>query len=559
MAGLTSAFPGYGRADWLKAAEAALKGASLETLTAKTSDGIPFGPLYQGQAGPRALRGEPGPWKVFARIDQPEAGDANAQAQEDLANGADGLEIVFSGAVGAHGFGLGRWDAASLERAFEGVRFDAGGRFELDLGPQAETQAEAFAQIVARSGVDVARTSIAFGLDPLGLRVRSGRARRPWDDEAAQLALIVESLGAQGFAGPFVVADGRPIHDAGGTPAQELAFALGAAVTYLRALGGDKAGAIGFRLAADADQFATLAKFRAVRLLWGRVLEASGLPSLPARVHASGAWRMMSARAPFLNVLRGGLAAFSAGLGGADSVALLPFSQAIGLPDAFARRLARNTQLVELRESRLGFVADPAAGAGAYEALTEALGAKAWALFQGFEREGGLPAALATGEFQRSVAVSAAALCRDVARLKAPDHRRQRASRTRRGFDFHASRRRSRAVLRGRRFRPRARADPSRRTVRTAALRRRTAAGETGDLSRRDRAAVAAHAPGRIRARMVRGGRHSGARRRRGGRRAGRRLPISRQWRAGGLPVRKRRGLSRTGRRFRRGAETGGR
>jgi methylmalonyl-CoA mutase len=129
---------------------------------------------------------------------------------------------------------------------------------------------------------------------------------------------------------------------------------------------------------------------------------------------------MMTAAEPYVNVMRAALAAFAAGLGGADSVTLLPFSQALGLPDAFARRLARNTQLIELREARLGFVADPAAGAGGFEALTEGLCEKAWALFQAQEEAGGLAQALERGLVQNAVAGAAAALQRDVARAKAP-------------------------------------------------------------------------------------------------------------------------------------------
>lgn len=129
---------------------------------------------------------------------------------------------------------------------------------------------------------------------------------------------------------------------------------------------------------------------------------------------------MMSARDPFINVMRAALAAFSAGLGGADSVALLPFSRAIGLPDSFARRLARNTQLIESAESHLGFVEDPAAGAGVYEALTRSLCEKAWGQFQEFEYTGNVALALKTGKFQASVTEASQALARDVARLKAP-------------------------------------------------------------------------------------------------------------------------------------------
>ena len=129
---------------------------------------------------------------------------------------------------------------------------------------------------------------------------------------------------------------------------------------------------------------------------------------------------MMTARDPYVNVMRGAAAAFSAGLGGADTVSVLPHTLAAGLPDSLARRLARNAQLILLRESNLGFVTDPAAGAGVFEALTKALCDQAWGLFQEIEGQGGLPSALANGAFQRQVAVSAAALVRNAARLKTP-------------------------------------------------------------------------------------------------------------------------------------------
>ena len=183
---------------------------------------------------------------------------------------------------------------------------------------------------------------------------------------------------------------------------------------------GEARALIAFRLAADADELATLSKFRALRIAWSHVEEACGLEPRAAHVQAESAWRMMTARDPYVNVMRGAAAAFSAGLGGADSVSILPHTLAAGLPDGLARRLARNAQLILLRESNLGFVADPAAGAGAFEAMTHALCDKAWRLFQEIEEQGGLPSALASGAFQRQVAASAAALVRNAARLKAP-------------------------------------------------------------------------------------------------------------------------------------------
>ena len=181
-----------------------------------------------------------------------------------------------------------------------------------------------------------------------------------------------------GFKGPFAVADGRVIHDAGGSEVQELAFVLAAGVAYLRAIEGagvaleDAHGMVYARLSADADQFLTMAKFRALRLLWARVEQACGLAPKPLFIAADTAWRMLTQRDPYVNMLRATMATFSAGLGGANAITVLPHTLALGLPDPFARRVARNTQLVLLEESNLAKVSDPAAGSGGIETLTQA-------------------------------------------------------------------------------------------------------------------------------------------------------------------------------------------
>jgi len=162
--------------------------------------------------------------------------------------------------------------------------------------------------------------------------------------------------------------------------------------------------AIFFRLAVDADQFLSIAKLRALRLLWARVEEACGLVPKPMFVSATTAWRMLTRRDPWVNLLRATVAVFSAGLGGADAVTVLPFTAALGLPDRFARRLARNTQLVLLEEANLAKVADPAAGTGAMGDLTGQLCRAAWALFQEIEAAGGAGAALEKGLIQQKVA-----------------------------------------------------------------------------------------------------------------------------------------------------------
>ena len=232
----------------------------------------------------------------------------------------------------------------------------------------------------------------------------------PWGEIAPLFAKRIAELAAQGFKGPFAAADGRPVHAAGGSEAQELAFALASAVAYLKALEASSIALdaarrmIFFRLVADADQFLTMAKFRALRQLWARVEEACGLAPAPAFVSAETAWRMLTRRDPWVNMLRTTVATFAAGIGGANAITALPFTAALGLPDRLARRIARNAQLVLLEESNLAKVSDPVAGAGGIEDLTTQLCRAAWTLFQEIETAGGAAAALERGLIQQKVA-----------------------------------------------------------------------------------------------------------------------------------------------------------
>jgi methylmalonyl-CoA mutase len=152
---------------------------------------------------------------------------------------------------------------------------------------------------------------------------------------------------------------------------------------------------ISFRLAADDDQFMTIAKVRAARQLWARVAEVVGEPECGAAiVHAETSLPMMTQRDPWVNMLRTTLAAFGAGVGGADTVLVLPFDVAIpggfpGTAASFSRRIARNTQLLLLEESHIGRVLDPAGGSWFVEDLTEELAQQAWRHFQAIEERGG--------------------------------------------------------------------------------------------------------------------------------------------------------------------------
>ncbi len=422
-------FPEATREQWLALVSGVLKGAQFEQrLVSRTCDGNDIAPLYARDPDARAAAGRSAgaPWRIVQRIEHPDPAAANVQALDDLENGATALALIFQGAIGAHGFGIGGDDAVA--RVLDGVVLDAGVTIDLQAGPRTAGVARQMTALLARRGISPGAADIRFGFDPLG-DLATGTTEPehgpdPWRAGAGDFAADIKELASQGFAGPFAAVDGRVIHNAGGSEAQELAFSLAVAVAYLRAL---EAGGIavpearrmlGFRLAADADQFLTMAKFRALRKLWARVEDACGLPPAPAAIAAETAWRMMTRRDPFVNMLRATAAVAAAGLGGADSIAVMPYTAAIGLPDGFARRVARNTQLILLEESNLARVADPAAGSGALESLTRDLCVTAWSLFQEIEKAGGASAALAQGLIQDKVAAVRNARERAVAQRK---------------------------------------------------------------------------------------------------------------------------------------------
>jgi methylmalonyl-CoA mutase len=418
-------FPPADEAAWKSLVEEALKGTPFASLTSKSYDGIAIEPLYPRARGARCIpgRGAGMPWSVMQRIDLADAKAANAQALDDLSNGANGLTLVFEGAVGDYGCAVPATDAA-ISEALDNVYLDAGIALELDFGPPSRQVAKLMAENVRTKGLKPAALDLRFCFDPLGARAVRGAFPMPWPELAPVVTGLIGELVAEGFAGPFAVADGRPVHAGGGSEAQELGFVLANALAYLRALerhGFDLDQArrlIFFRLAADQDQFFTIAKFRALRKLWARVEEACGLEPRPVFVAAETAWRMMTRRDPHGNIVRGTIAALAAAVGGADAVTVLPFSAALGAPDAFARRIARNTQTILIEESNLHRVADPAAGSGAIEALTEALCQTAWWFFQKIEKAGGAAQALDSGLIQRVVGKVRAEREANVARRK---------------------------------------------------------------------------------------------------------------------------------------------
>jgi len=335
--------------------------------------------------GGDALRDITMGWKVaeeFPPAASVTPGDANAAVLDALTDGVSALVL----AVGEPG------DLATL---LAGVYLDLAPVI-LDAGARFAEAADALLALVdVLDAPRRAAVSIDLGADPLTAAL-SGRAAPSVEQVVAVAARVAGYPGVRA-----ITVDGPAFHNRGANASWELAGSLAAAVAYLRALTGagmsvgDALRRISFRLAADDDQFLTIAKMRAARQLWARVAEVVGDPTGGAAVlHAETSLPMMTQRDPWVNMVRGTLAAFGAGVGGADSVLVRPFDVAIpgGMPDvspAFARRIARNTQLLLLEESHVGRVLDPAGGSWFVEDLTEQLARQAWEHFQAIEARGG--------------------------------------------------------------------------------------------------------------------------------------------------------------------------
>lgn len=391
-------------ADWRALVEQGLKGAQWSRLVGKTADGIPLEPLYREPDIPTArdeagmpggapfIRGaRAGAWAIRQIYDHADPLGANEQILADLEGGVSSIEIVSAQARGGRGVRIE--NAADFDRLLAGVILEAA-PVALDGG----AQGVALAELLAAKLRGAPGRNVAFNIDPIGTQLRTGGEQAAMDD-AVRFAMTMRAAMPEATT---LRVDARMVHEAGGSEAQEIAAALSTGIAYLRALTtaglapDEAARTLLFTLSVGPDMLIEAAKLRALRLCWARVLEASGAAPEHryARIHAVTSRRMMTRYDSWTNIVRITTAAFGAGIGGADAITTLPFTDPLGLPTPFARRVARNTQHVLLEESRLGHVADPAGGAWFVEKLTHDLAALAWSKMQAIEAQGGIGAAL---------------------------------------------------------------------------------------------------------------------------------------------------------------------
>lgn len=403
------------RGDWEEQVRRSLRGDSLDALVGRTPDGLDVQPLYTAAGTPtdadsaglpgavpfaRGPGAVPVRWELRQRHDLDDPAETSAAVREDVAGGVSGIWLR-----------LRRPPApGELLAALAGVN-PVEISVVLDGGPWFAAAAEAAAALAAAAPPG----GLVASADPLGALARHGFMPGDLDGTIAGLVPLVEAARRRegrgdepaGAGGARCVSVDATVYcDAGAPPATELACMLATGVAYLRALeaGGiapsQAAQSVEARLAATADQFATICKFRAARMLWDRVLEACGVAGPKRR--ALRCWAVTSeamfvAKDPFVNLVRATAAAFAASAGGADSITVLPHDAALGLAGERGRRLARNISHLLADESHLGAVIDPAGGAWYVEDRTARLAEAAWERFREIEAAGGMASALLDG------------------------------------------------------------------------------------------------------------------------------------------------------------------
>jgi methylmalonyl-CoA mutase len=450
-------FPPAGYDEWRTLAEADLQGAPFEQkLVTHTYEGIDIQPVYTSRdrpsesdpngfpglppfvRGSRPLGAVKTGWDLRQEHAHPDLQVSNQAILEDLQGGVTSLLLRFDAAArggldpddpGAAELagrdGLMVYHMQDLDAILAGVHLDMIG-VTLEAGAAFLPAAALLAALWQKRGVRPEQARGAFNADPLAVFVRDGQLPVPPEEALHQMAHLV-AWTAKTY--PYVTAvrvGTAPYHHAGATAAQDIAFGMATAVEYLRAmltaaLDVDSAARqIQFSISVGTHHFLAIAKLRAARRIWARVVEeCGGSPEAGAmRLHSRVSKRVLTLRDPYVNLLRNTVACYAAGLGGAEAITSVPFDAVAGLPDSFGRRIARNTVLVLQEEAQLHRVIDPPGGSWYLDWLTDQVAEKAWAVFQDIERGGGMLQAIRTGWVAQQIDSAFAPRARNLARRK---------------------------------------------------------------------------------------------------------------------------------------------
>lgn len=424
-------------ARWRSTVENELKGVPFEKkLVTRLPEGIALQPLYsaldtRGLADAKALPGQApftrgksadgyrsARWECAQEIAAATPKEFNEALSAELMCGQDSVVLP------THGFGGAE---ASLAAALEGVDLRAV-TLHYDVGARPRANGEALLACSRHGGTPTARLRGSITGDPLAVWVKNGSLPESYEKMLDELAAWRGYLSLASPAMRSIGVSTLPWANAGASANQELAFALEAGTEYIRALVArganvaDVARAMRFSFAAGNQFFVEVAKFRAFRPLWSRVLAAFGekaVEELMPVVQARTSDWTKTVHDAHVNMLRVTTEALSAVLGGVESLHIAPYDEVSGATNGFSRRIARNLHTLLSEEFSFTDAADPAGGSWYIEKLTDELARRAWILFQEIEAAGGYVAALRAGVPQAMVEKTAAA------KADAIDRRRQ--------------------------------------------------------------------------------------------------------------------------------------
>jgi methylmalonyl-CoA mutase len=437
---LAADFPAASDEAWLKLVDKALAGAPFDKkLVSRTYDGIAIKPLYtradSGPADPAGLPGgapyvrgasplvtSQGGWDIRPAHDHPDPAVANAQILDDLEGGATSI-VLKTDPSGANGVAIR--SRADVETVLKDVLLDIAPIVMEPSGPSLPLSA-VFLHVLAKRGLQPEHFRGNLGGDPLSSLATVGKLIVGMPSVLARAADTAAYVARRCPLARALNVKSIVYHSAGAGEAMELGAVMATAIEYLRCMTAagmsidDACGQIAFTLAADTDVFMTVAKFRAARKLWARIVEAcgGGARVRTAPIYAQSAPRMLSRRDPATNILRATAACFAAGVGGAEAITIAPFDAALGYSRALPRRIARNLQIVLMEESGINRVVDAAGGAFLFESLTDKLAAAAWASLQEIERAGGMAGALTSGMIAERIGAVANERLKNISRRK---------------------------------------------------------------------------------------------------------------------------------------------
>jgi len=453
---LFSDFSPHSYDDWRKAIDKALKGAPFEKkLVTKTYENIALQPIYRQEdiaelphigslpgfapyvRGAEWLGYAGKPWDVCQELPYGTPQAFNAALHADLERGQNAVSLVLDPATRA-GQDADRADSidvgqagvsisslADLGVALQGID-PAQTPIFLQPSPAALPLTALLAAWAQQQGQAPAQLKGAVGLDPLGELARAGSLPYALEQAYDLMSQLASWASANAPQLQTVAVQGHPYHDGGASATQELGLVLATAVEYLRALQArglnieTAAPSIRFSLSLGSNIFMEIARLRAARLTWAKIVKAFGgsdeAGKMRLHVRTSG-WNK-TVYDPYVNMLRATTEAFSGVLGGCDSLYVAPFDAVVRPPDEFSRRIARNVHTILREESGLARTVDPGGGSWYIEYLTDAVAQESWKLFQEIERQGGMFAALQAGTPQQQISQVAAQRSVNIARRK---------------------------------------------------------------------------------------------------------------------------------------------